>query len=166
MSYVQCRGVEVVLFLFFVVDEQQHEDNDRYQVDDQHHLAEENGIGGVRPLHYLQTEVAPEQKDRKSVAVRAAHQPGEPSEYCKHLPAHGLLREAAQAPQQQDAQHQRSDILIDEGRSEEAVELEMLEMLRQQHQRLQREGGYLEEGRIGHHQRDVDNNADADEQSC
>lgn len=134
ISYIQSTRVEVVLLLSLVVDEQQHEDDDGYDVDYQHHLAIENGVGGVGPLHYLDAEVATEQKNRKGVAVRASNQSGESSEDCEHLPSHYFLGEAAQAPQQQDAQHQRCDILINEGRGEQAVKLEVLQMFRQQHE--------------------------------
>lgn len=40
----------------------------------------------------------------------------------------------------------------------------MLEVLGEEDERLERKGGYLEEGRIGHNKRDVHDDANEDEQ--
>ena len=54
--------------------------------------------------------------------------------------------------------------MVDERRSEEAVELEMLEVLGKKDERLEGESGYFEERRVGYDEGDVDDDADCDEE--
>ena len=125
-----------------------------------------NGVGGVWPHHQGVSEVAADQEAAQGEVVVEPHQTVEPREDDQHPPAEELLRETAERPQNQADNKKSAQFLEDQGRSEQPVELEVLEVLRLQQQRLGGKVGDLEEGRVADHKCNVDDDGDAHKDSC
>ncbi len=60
------------------------------------------------------------------------HQSGEASQDCEHLPPDCILGEAAETPEEKESEDEGSDVLVDEWGGEEAVELKVFEVLREE----------------------------------